>query len=88
MGGRGSFGFLETWEGVMSLEQIGELVKDVGFPVAVATFVLVRLNGKMDRLTEALYKLIEKLEQQAHRAALRDAEMAYEERVRQQGGSL
>jgi len=36
------------------LEHLVDAVKELGFPIAVALFVLVRLNGKMDRLTEAL----------------------------------
>jgi hypothetical protein len=34
-------------------------IKEVGFPIAVAAFVLVRLNGKMDKLTDALHDLRE-----------------------------
>lgn len=33
-------------------------VKEVGFPIAIAAFVLIRLNGKFDRLSNAVYGLI------------------------------
>jgi hypothetical protein len=39
------------------------LVKEVGFPIAVASFVLFRLNGKLDRLTNAIEKLMHRMEQ-------------------------
>ena len=49
----------------VSLNDIGKFVSTVGFPVAVAGYLLVRLNGKFDRLahaveqnTEALHKFI------------------------------
>jgi len=61
----------------MSLEEFGALVKEVGFPIAVAGWVLWRLNGKMDRLSEALHKLIAQLERQTQRAEvdhIKDAE--------------
>ena len=32
-------------------------VKEIGFPVAVTAFVLIRLNGKMDRLIGAMASL-------------------------------
>lgn len=37
-------------------------VKEVGFPIAVAVFVLWRLNGRIERLTVAVVKLTERLE--------------------------
>jgi len=43
------------------LEVFIDIVSRVGFPIAVAAFVLVRLNGKMDRLTDALHKVAEQL---------------------------
>lgn len=39
------------------LDDIGRFISTVGFPVAVATFVLVRMNGKLDRLIKALDRL-------------------------------
>lgn len=38
------------------------LAKEVGFPVFVAGYVLVRLNGKMDRLTNALHLLTHRVD--------------------------
>lgn len=38
----------------MVLEDIGNLVAQVGFPVAVAGFLLWRLNGKVESMTKAL----------------------------------
>jgi len=38
------------------------LVKEVGFPIAVAGFVLIRLNGKMDRVSTAMLTLNSTLE--------------------------
>ncbi len=38
------------------------LVKEVGFPIAVASFVLFRMNGKLDRLTKAIDRLIDRME--------------------------
>lgn len=37
------------------------LIKDVGFPIAVTVFVLVRLNGKFDRLARSLDRLNDRL---------------------------
>lgn len=58
----------------MGMDQLGELIKDVGFPIAVAAWVLVRLNGKMDRLSDALHSLIDTLKDQSNRAILDHAE--------------
>ena len=44
------------------LEDFVTIVKEVGFPIAVASFDLFRLNGKLDRLTEALHKLVALIE--------------------------
>lgn len=41
----------------MDWSAVGHFVKDLGFPILVAFFVLVRLNGKMDRLALALGRL-------------------------------
>lgn len=40
------------------LEEVGDFIGNVGFPVAVATFVLWRLNGKLDRLTKSLDRFL------------------------------
>jgi len=39
-------------------------IKEVGFPIAVAAYVLVRLNGKMDRVVSALQELTRAIERQ------------------------
>ena len=39
------------------MNEVIALIKEVGFPIAVAAYVLVRLNGKLDRLTTAIYSL-------------------------------
>jgi hypothetical protein len=44
------------------LEDFIALIKDVGFPIAVASFVLFRMNGKLDRLTNAIDRLIDRME--------------------------
>lgn len=38
-------------------DEIYSLIANVGFPIAVAAYLLVRLEGKMDRLTEAVQQL-------------------------------
>ncbi len=40
------------------LDELANFIKEVGFPVAVAVILLVRMNGKLDRLTNSLDKLI------------------------------
>ena len=47
------------------LEQIGDFVSTVGFPVAVAGFLLWKMNGKLERLTSVIEKLIETLNRHA-----------------------
>lgn len=37
---------------------VGAFIKDIGFPVAVAAYVLFRLDGRMDELTKAIRQLI------------------------------
>lgn len=44
------------------MEDVVTLIERVGFPVFVAGFVLIKLNGKMDRLTDAIHKLIRSLD--------------------------
>ena len=36
------------------LEEVGNFIGQVGFPIAVAAFVLFRMNGKLERLTKAI----------------------------------
>ena len=39
-----------------------DAVQKVGFPIVVALFVLVRLNGKLERVAAGLDRLSERLE--------------------------
>jgi len=39
-----------------------DAVQKVGFPIVVALFVLVRLNGKLERVALGLERLCERLE--------------------------
>jgi hypothetical protein len=39
-----------------------DAVQKVGFPIVVALFVLVRLNGKLERVAEGLERLSERLD--------------------------
>lgn len=36
------------------IDAIGRFIQTVGFPVAVSLFVLVRLNGKLEKLVQAI----------------------------------
>jgi hypothetical protein len=40
----------------MDLDYV-KIIQDVGFPIAVAAFVLVRLNGKVGKLADAMVDL-------------------------------
>jgi hypothetical protein len=46
---------------VISLELILQAVGSVGFPVAVATYLLVRIEGKLEDLTVGIARLTEAL---------------------------
>ncbi|MGC3790048.1 MULTISPECIES: YvrJ family protein [Priestia] len=39
-------------------------IKDLGFPVALSFYLLVRIESKLDRITELLQILIEKKDKQ------------------------
>lgn len=39
------------------MEDIAQFISTVGFPVAVASFLLWRMNGKLDGMTKALRDL-------------------------------
>lgn len=43
------------------IDEFITLIKEVGFPIAVASFVLFRMNGKLDKLTKAIEKLTERM---------------------------
>lgn len=40
-----------------------QIIKDVGFPIAVALFVLIRLNGQLTKLTNEIVRLSERIEE-------------------------
>lgn len=46
------------------MEEILQQVGNVGFPIIVAMYVLVRLEGKMEALTSSIQRLTGVLEQQ------------------------
>lgn len=46
----------------MVVDQITALISDVGFPIAVAAFFIVSLNGKLGRLTDSIEKLTRLIE--------------------------
>ena len=54
------------------LQEIAEFIQAVGFPVAVAGFLLWRMNGKLDRLTRAIEALRQTMER--HEAARKERE--------------
>lgn len=56
------------------MHEVGEFISTVGFPVAVAGFLLWRLNGKMDRLTNAIYSLLKHNLKERRRANDLDAD--------------
>ncbi|MDD1511647.1 YvrJ family protein [Priestia sp. CNPSo 3706] len=39
-------------------------MKDLGFPIALSFYLLVRIKSKLDRITELLQVLIEKKDKQ------------------------
>lgn len=39
------------------MDEIAQFISTVGFPVAVAAFLLWRMNGKLDKMTKALEAL-------------------------------
>ena len=47
------------------LQELGDFISAVGFPITVAAFVLFRMNGKFDKLRKSIDKLIEALERHA-----------------------
>ena len=42
--------------------QIGSFISNVGFPIAVAVFVLYKLNGKLEGINDGLHKLTSAVE--------------------------
>ena len=47
------------------MQEFGDLISSLGFPIVVAMFVLFRMNGKFDRLRESIDKLIERMDRHA-----------------------
>ncbi len=43
----------------LTIEDLLKLIGQVGFPIVVATFLLLRTNGKMDKLKDAIIELKE-----------------------------
>ena len=43
------------------MEEVVVLIGNFGFPVAVSLYLLVRLEGKLERLTESIHSLSEVL---------------------------
>jgi len=43
----------------LNLDKLIQYVSQVGFPIVVASFLLLRTNGKMDKLKEAILELKE-----------------------------
>ncbi len=41
------------------MEDITTLITNVGFPIAVAIYLLIRVEGKLNQLTSAIYELRE-----------------------------
>lgn len=44
------------------MNDLVNIVSTVGFPIAVAGYLLLRQEGKMDKLTEAITSLTNKIE--------------------------
>ena len=44
------------------MEEIAKLISSVGFPIAIATYVIVVLNKTLNENTLILTKLVEKLD--------------------------
>lgn len=43
----------------LTIEDLLRLIGQVGFPIVVASYLLIRNNGKMDKLKEAILELKE-----------------------------
>jgi len=43
----------------INIDKLIQYVSQVGFPIVVASFLLLRTNGKMDKLKEAILELKE-----------------------------
>ena len=72
----------------VSVDQLAGFIRELGFPIAVAGFVLVRLNGKMDRLTDALLGLAALVKEWAQLQREQNARIAHLEDIETRKGSL
>lgn len=52
------------------MQEVADFIKEVGFPIAVAAFVLVRMNGKLDKLAKSMDSLRNTMER--HINGMRD----------------
>ncbi|NMC75981.1 MAG: YvrJ family protein [Candidatus Methanofastidiosa archaeon] len=43
----------------INLDKLIQYISQLGFPIVVASFLLIRTNGKMDKLKEAILELKE-----------------------------
>lgn len=46
------------------MEELIKMVSNVGFPIAITAYVMIRFEGKLDRLTETITKLVVAIENQ------------------------
>lgn len=46
------------------MEELMKMVSNVGFPIAITAYVMIRFEGKLDRLTETITKLVVAIENQ------------------------
>ncbi|MDH2451234.1 YvrJ family protein [Priestia megaterium] len=46
------------------MENLVSYIKDLGFPIDLSFYLLVRIESKLDRITELLQVLIEKKDKQ------------------------
>ena len=45
----------------ITFKELLSLIGNVGFPIVVASYLLIRTNGKMDRLKDAIHELSESI---------------------------
>lgn len=65
------------------------LIGDVGFPIAIASFVILRLNGKVGKLADAMKDLAEALREhnrQSEGIERRLEHLEYQDHVTKTGG--
>ena len=48
------------------MEEIVSIIKDIGFPIFVAMYLLARIEGKIDKLVAAFVDLTEAFTELAH----------------------